>query len=165
MIVASADKIDTKHIITGIAGKKHFSVIRIEKDKMAYQQGMLHRIIEILDYHGVHAEHIPSGIDTMSIVADTSQLAGKYDIITESIKRAVNPDFMFIEDGLALISVVGRGMVRSKGTAARVFRAVADADINIRMIDQGSCELNIIIGVSKDDFEKALRAIYNEFVK
>ncbi len=165
MIVASADKIDTKHIITGIAGKKHFSVIRIEKDKMAYQQGMLHRIIEILDYHGVHAEHIPSGIDTMSIVADTSQLAGKYDIITESIKRAVNPDFMIIEDGLALISVVGRGMVRSKGTAARVFRAVADADINIRMIDQGSCELNIIVGVSRADFEKALRAIYNEFVK
>ncbi len=165
MIVASTDKHDKKHVITGLAGKKHFSVIRIEKDKMAYQQGMLHRIIEILDYHGVHAEHIPSGIDTMSIVADTEQLKGKYEIITESITRAVKPDFMIIEDGLALIAVVGRGMVRSKGTAARVFKAVANADINIRMIDQGSCELNIIVGVSTEDFEAALRAIYNEFVK
>lgn len=165
MIVASTDKHDKRRVITGLAGKKHFSVIRIEKDKMAYQQGMLHRIIEILDYHGVHAEHIPSGIDTMSIVADTAQLKGKYEIITESITRAVKPDFMVIEDGLALIAVVGRGMVRSKGTAARVFRAVANADINIRMIDQGSCELNIIVGVATEDFEKALRAIYNEFVK
>lgn len=165
MIVASTDKHDKKHVITGLAGKKHFSVIRIEKDKMAYQQGMLHRIIEILDYHGVHAEHIPSGIDTMSIVADTAQLKGKYEIITESITRAVKPDFMIIEDGLALIAVVGRGMVRSKGTAARVFKAVANAGINIRMIDQGSCELNIIVGVDANDFENALCAIYNEFVK
>ncbi len=165
MIVASTDKHDKRHVITGLAGKKHFSVIRIEKDKMAYQEGMLHRIIEILDYHGVHAEHIPSGIDTMSIVADTSQLKGKYEILTESITRAVKPDFMVIEDGLALIAVVGRGMVRSKGTAARVFKAIANADINIRMIDQGSCELNIIVGVAVEDFEAALRAIYKEFVK
>lgn len=165
MIVAETDKYDKRHIITGIAGRKQFSVIRIEKDKMAYQQGMLRRIIEILDYHGIHAEHIPSGIDTMSIVADTTQITGKYDVIYEEITRAVDPDYMIIEDGLALIAVVGRGMVRSKGTAARVFRAVAEANINIRMIDQGSCETNIIVGVDIEDFEDALCAIYNEFVK
>ena len=165
MIVASTDKYDKRHIITGIAGRKCFSVIRIEKDKMAYQKGMLHRVIEILDYNGVHAEHIPSGIDTMSIVVDTEQLKGKYEVLTETISRAVTPDYMVIEDGLALIAVVGRGMVRAKGTAARVFRAVADANINIRMIDQGSCELNIIIGVDIVDFEAALCAIYNEFIK
>ncbi len=164
MIVASTDGYDKRHIITGIAGKKHFSVIRIEKDKMAYQKSMLYRIIGILDYHGVHAEHIPSGIDTMSIVADSEQLKGKYDIITEEITRAVSPDYMIIEDDLALIAVVGRGMVRSKGTAARVFRAVAEANINIRMIDQGSCETNIIVGVDALDFEDTVNAIYNEFV-
>ena len=165
MIVAGTDVYDHDHIITGIAGKKNFSVIRIDKDRMAYQRGMLHRIVEILDYNGVHAEHIPSGIDTMSIVAHTEELAGKYDIITGSITRAVKPDYMVIEDGLALIAVVGRGMVGSPGVAARVFDALARAGINVRMMDQGACELNIIIGTAADDFEDAVRAIYAEFVK
>ncbi len=165
MIVSETSKYDKKHIITGIAGKKNFSVIRIEKDKMASQHGMLHSVVEILDYHGIHIEHIPSGIDTMSLIVDSNQLKGKQTKLVESIKRTLDPDNVVIEDGLALLAVVGRGMVRVKGIAARVFRAVADADINVRMIDQGSCELNIIIGVDADDFESALAAIYNEFVK
>lgn len=165
MIVSGTEDYDHEHIITGIAGKKNFSVIRIDKDRMAYQRGMLHRIVEILDYNNVHAEHIPSGIDTMSIVAHTEELTGKYDIITDSIKRAVNPDYMVIEDGLALIAVVGRGMVGSPGVAARVFDALAKAHINVRMMDQGACELNIIVGVAEEDFEGAVCAIYGEFVK
>lgn len=165
MIVAGTDKYDHDHIITGVAGKKNFSVIRIDKDRMAYQKGMLHRIVEILDYNGVHAEHIPSGIDTMSIVAHTEELTGKYDIITDSIRRAVNPDYISVEDDLALIAVVGRGMVGSPGVAARVFDALAKAAINVRMIDQGACEINIIVGVDDVDFEDAVRVIYHEFVR
>ncbi len=165
MIVAGTDVYDRDHVITGIAGKKDFSVIRIDKDRMAYQRGMLHRIVEILDYNGVHVEHLPSGIDTMSVVVHTNELSGKYDIITESISHAVNPDYIVIEDGLALIAVVGRGMVGSYGIASRVFEALAKAGINVRMIDQGACEINIIVGVAEQDFEAALRAIYAEFVK
>ncbi len=165
MIVAGTDVYDREHIITGIAGKKDFSVIRIDKDRMAYQRGMLHRIVEILDYNGVHVEHLPSGIDTMSVVAHTEELTGKYEILIESISHAVNPDCIVIEDGLALVAVVGRGMVGSPGVASRVFDALAKANINVRMMDQGACELNIIVGVAEYDFEAALRAIYAEFVK
>ncbi len=165
MIVAGTDNYDRIHIITGVAGKKNFSVIRIDKDRMAYQRGMLHRIVEILDYNGVHAEHIPSGIDTMSIVAHTEELTGKHDILIDSIKRAVNPDYISIEDDLALIAVVGRSMVGSPGVAARIFDALAKAAINVRMIDQGACEINIIVGVKGTDFEDAVRVIYHEFVR
>ncbi len=164
-IVAGTDIYDREHIITGVAGKKNFSVIRIDKDRMAYRRGMLHRIVEILDYNGVHAEHIPSGIDTMSIVAHTEQLTGKYDILIDSIRRAVDPDYIGIEDGLALIAVVGRSMVGSPGVAARVFDALAKASINVRMIDQGACEINIIVGVAAEDFEDSVRVIYHEFVR
>ncbi len=165
MIVPDTGKYDKAHVITGIAGKKNFSVVRIEKDKMASQRGMLHSVVEIMDYNGIHIEHIPSGIDSMTLVVNSSELKGRRQKIIESIKRATDPDNVVVEDGLALIAVVGRGMVRVKGVAARVFRAVADAGINVRMIDQGSCELNIIIGVDADDFEAALSAIYSEFVK
>ena len=165
MIVSGTDVYDRNHIITGIAGKKSFSVIRIDKERMAHQRGMLHRIVEILDYNNVHIEHLPSGIDTMSVVAHTSDVEGKHEILTDSITRAVNPDDMVIEDGLSLIAVVGRGMVGFPGIAARIFDALAGAEINVRMIDQGACELNVIVGVAEADFENAIRAIYAEFVK
>jgi aspartate kinase len=165
MIVPSTTDYPSRHIITGIAGKKGFSVIHIEKDRMAYERGVMRRVLEILECNGINVEHVPSGIDAMSVVVATSQIEDKRNYITDVIKRTISPDYVVIEDKLALIAVVGRGMVRSKGVAARIFRAVAEARINIRMIDQGSCELNIIIGVDESDFEGALCAIYNEFVK
>ena len=165
MIVAQTDKYDSDHVITGIAGKKGFSVITIEKDMMNAEIGFGRRVLEVLEEEGVSFEHLPSGIDTMSVVLSTQALEEHRDHQLNRICTKVNPDSISVEDGLALIAVVGRGMVKAKGTAARVFRAVADASVNIRMIDQGSCELNIILGVDDHDFERAMNAIYAEFVK
>ncbi|MBR7185295.1 MAG: aspartate kinase [Clostridia bacterium] len=165
MIVAQTDSYDPDHVITGIAGKKGFSVITIEKDMMNAEIGFGRRVLEVLEEEKISFEHLPSGIDTMSIVINTQEMEEHRDRLLAQICKSVNPDSISVEDGLALIAIVGRGMVKAKGTAARVFRAVADASVNIRMIDQGSCELNIIIGVEAHDFENAMRAIYAEFVK
>lgn len=164
MIVASTDKYDSEQIITGIAGKKGFSVITIEKDMMNAELGFGRRVLEELEKEGVSFEHLPSGIDTMSIVISSSAMQDKKDRVINRISLSVEPESICIEENLALIAVVGRSMVKAKGTAAKVFKAVSDADINIRMIDQGSSELNIIIGVDEKDFERTLTAIYDEFV-
>ena len=165
MIVAHATGYDTERVITGIAGKKGFSVLTIEKDLMNSEIGFGRKVLEVFEENDVSFEHLPSGIDTMSIVTSSSCLEGRRDRLMQSISRAVRPDSVFIEDGLALVAVVGRGMVKAKGTSARVCDALARADINIRIIDQGSSELNIIVGVDDDNYEAALRAIYEEFVK
>ena len=165
MIVSSADGYDKKKIITGIAGKKGFSVIHIEKDRMNSEIGFGRRVLEILEDNEISFEHLPSGIDTMSIVVQSSALEGRRERILHSLNRTVRADQVEILDGLCLLAVVGRGMVKARGTAARVFNAVSAAGVNIRMIDQGSSELNIIIGVNESDYEKALRAIFEEFVK
>ena len=165
LIVPKTDVIDTKHVITGVAGKKNFSVITLEQDMMNSAVGFGRRVLEVLERRGMVFEHLPSGIDTMSIVLSSSQLEGHRDELMNELFREVEPDCIYIEDNLALLAVVGRGMVSEKGTAARVFKAIAEADINIRMIDQGSSELNIIIGVNEDDLETAMKAIYAEFVK
>lgn len=164
MIVEKSDSYDHLRVITGIAGKHGFSVISIEKDMMNSEFGFGRRVLEVLEKEKVSFEHLPSGIDTMSIVVSTEAISDKRDRIVEKLRESVNPDSITIEDGIALIAVVGRGMKNAKGTAARVFKAIADADINIRMIDQGSSELNIIIGVGEEDFERALNSIYHEFV-
>ena len=165
MIVSKADGYDAKHVITGLAGKKGFSVIHIEKDRMNAEIGFGRRVLEILEDNDISFEHLPSGIDTMSIVVATSALEGRRERILNSITRQVKADHVEILDGLCLIAVVGRGMVKARGTAARIFDAVSDGGVNIRMIDQGSSELNIIIGVNEEDYEKALAAIFNEFIK
>ena len=165
MIVSDTRDYDTEKVITGVAGKKGFSVISIEKDMMNAEIGFGRRVLEVLEDHDVSFEHLPSGIDTMSVVLSTECMKGKRDKIVGSIKRAVRADSVVIEDGLALIAVVGRAMVKAKGTAARVFDALSNAGINIRMIDQGSSEISIIVGVEEHDFEKGLEAIYKEFVK
>ena len=126
--------------------------------------GFGRRVLEVLEDYDISFEHLPSGIDTMGVLLNTSSLEGKREKIIAAITRRVAPDSITIEDGIALVAVVGRGMVKSKGCAAKALRAVAKADINIRMIDQGSSEINIIIGVEDGDFEKAIRAIYNEFM-
>ncbi len=164
MIVAKSDNYDHQHVITGVSGKHGFSVITVEKDMMNSEYGFGRKLLEVLEKENISFEHMPSGIDTMSVVVATDTLEGRRDRLVASINQAVNPDTVSIEDGIALIAVVGRGMKNAKGTAARVFKAIADADVNIRMIDQGSCELNIIVGVGDCDFERAVNAIYHEFV-
>lgn len=165
MIVREATGSDPRHVITGIAGKKNFSVIAIEKDMMNAEIGFGRKVLEVLENYDISFEHLPSGIDTMCVIVPTEALEGKREQLLRSIGRQTHADHIEIQDGLCLIAVVGRGMVRAKGTAARVFDAVSDAGVNIRMIDQGSSELNIILGVDNDAYETALRAIYREFVK
>lgn len=165
MIVAAPEDHDSPKPITGIAGKVGFSVINIEKDMMNSELGFGRKVLEVIEKSGVSFEHLPSGIDTMSVILNTKDIQSCRDKMLNEICKAVEPETISIEDGVALIAVVGRGMVKSKGTAAKLLKACADADINIRMIDQGSSELNIIIGVDETDFLRAQKAIYNEFIK
>ncbi len=165
MIVPSATDYDSKHVITGVAGLRGFSAITVEKDRMNSEVGFIRRVLEVFEENEVSIEHVPSGIDTLSVVLETKALDKVRDRLLTRIQRSARPDSISVEDELALIAVVGRGMVKAKGTSARVFDAISNAGINIKMIDQGSSELNIIVGVAEHDFEKALEAIYNEFVK
>ena len=163
MIVASADGMEDDSVITGIAGKKGFSIISMEKDRMNAELGFGRKVLEVLERLGISFEHLPSGVDTMCIVVATAAIEGKHEQILEGICRSVNPDSVAIDDGLALVAVVGRGMVAAKGTAQRIFGAIADANINVKMIDQGSGELNIIIGVREEDYADTICAIYKAF--
>jgi len=165
MIVAQTDVVDSDRVITGIAGKRGFSVISIEKDMMNAEVGFARRVLGVLEEHGICFEHLPSGIDTMCIVLNTADIEEHRERLMNQICAAVEPDTISIEDGLALVAVVGRAMVKNPGTAAKIFNSVAKAGINIRMIDQGSSEFNVILGVNESDFENTLTAIYNTFVK
>ena len=163
MIVSRVGEEKDDAVITGIAGKKGISIISIEKDMMNAELGFGRRVLQAIEDHGISFEHLPSGVDTLSVVLHTKALEGKRESVLAAIRKAVNPDVLNIEDGYALIAVVGRRMVAAKGTAQRIFRSVADADINIKMIDQGSSEMDIIIGVRECDYENAINAIYREF--
>ena len=165
LIVAGTNEYDAQTVITGIAGKKGFSVITIEKDLMNAEIGLGRKVLDVLEDNEISFEHLPSGVDTMSVIVASSELEGRREKLIASINRICRPDSIVCEDGLALLAVVGRGMVKARGTAARVFDAISGAGVNIRMIDQGSSELNIIVGVEEKDLERALRAIYREFVK
>ncbi len=132
---------------------------------MNAELGFGRRVLQVLEEHGVSFEHFPSGIDTMTVIVGTKEIQKKRGDILAGICKSVNPENIVVEENLALIAIVGRGMVKAKGTAARIFTALAEAGVNIRMIDQGSCELNIIVGVDSNDYITALRAIYDEFVK
>ena len=152
------------YTITGIAGKKGFCSLFIEKSMMNSEIGFGRKVLQVLEKEGISFEHLPSGIDTMTLFIHQDEFAEKEQQVISGIHRAVNPDFMELESDLALIAVVGRGMRSNRGTAARIFAALAHANVNVKMIDQGSSELNIIIGVRNEDFETAIRAIYNMFV-
>ena len=165
MIVSSTNAYDPETVITGIAGKKGLSVITIEKDMMNAEIGFGRKVLEVLEDNEISFEHLPSGVDTLSVVVSTQAIDAHRERVMTAINRAVRPDSIVLEDGLALLAVVGRGMVKAKGTAARVFDAISGAGVNIRMIDQGSSELNIIVGVEEHDLEKAMSAIYHEFVR
>ena len=152
-------------VVTGIAGRKGLRLIHLEKDMMNQEIGFGLRVLQVIADMGISFEHLPSGIDTMCVVLSGADIDGKEEELITRIKEAAHPDFIAIEDALALIAAVGRGMAGTPGTASRVFQALAKEDINIRMIDQGSSELNIIVGVIEPDFEKAIRAIYAEFAE
>jgi aspartate kinase len=150
--------------ITGVAGRKGFSIIAIEKTLMNAEIGFGRRLLSVLETNGVNFEHMPSGIDTVCMVIASNELEGRTDKLVREISLQCSPDSVDVEHGIALIATVGRGMMHIPGMAARVMTALAGAGVNIRMIDQGSGELNIIVGVKEADFERAVRAIYAAFV-
>ena len=154
-----------EYVITGIAGTKGFVAVNIEKDMMNSEIGFGRKVLGVFEKNGVSFEHMPSGIDTMTIFVDQAEFEGKEQHILAGIDREVEPDSVDLESDLALIAVVGRGMKVTRGTAGRIFSALAHAKVNVKMIDQGSSELNIIIGVSNCDFEAAIKAIYDTFVQ
>ncbi len=159
----SVNKVDT--VITGVAGKKGFSVIAIEKDMMNSEVGFGRRVLEVLENYSLCFEHLPSGIDTMSVVVNDDDFLPLKENILNDIQRKTKADSITVYSGIALVAVVGRGMAGAHGTSARIFTAIAKSGVNIRMIDQGSSELNIIIGIDEEDYVKTLNAIYDEFVK
>jgi len=153
-----------KHTITGIAGKKGFSTINIEKAMMNNETGFGMKVLQVLFNNGLSFEHMPSGIDTMSITVSSDKLDPVRDKVIAELRKAVAPDHIEIEDGIALLAVVGRRMKNTRGTVARIFASMAHARINVKMIDQGSSELNVIIGVSENDLPEAIRRIYDMFI-
>ncbi len=163
MIVANTLK-KPRFIITGIAGKKDFCSINIEKAMMNAEVGFIRKVLSVLEENGMNVEHTPSGIDTLTIFIHQEELEHNEQKVLQGIQRAVSPDLIELEADLALIAVVGRGMKSARGVAGRIFSALAHNYINVKMIDQGSSEYNIIIGVRNEDFEPAIRAIYNMFV-
>ena len=154
----------SRYVITGIAGKKGFCSINIEKDMMNSEVGFGRRVLQAFEESGISFEHTPSGIDTFTVFVHQDEFMHKEQKVVASIHRLADPDSIEIESDLALIAVVGRGMKSTRGTAGRIFSALAHKDINVKMIDQGSSELNIIIGVENKDFEEAIQAIYDIFV-
>ncbi len=163
MIVESTCK-RPKYTITGIAGKRGFCTINIDKAMMNSEVGFCRRVLGVFDEYGISIEHMPSGIDTMSVIVHQDEFENFEQRVLAGIHRAVKPDSIEMESELALVAVVGRGMKANRGTAARIFAALAHARINVKMIDQGSSEFNVIIGVRESDFENAIKAIYDIFV-
>ncbi len=155
----------SKYTITGIAGKKGFVSVNIDKDMMNTEVGFGRKVLSAFEENGISFEHIPSGIDTMTVFVHQPEFEGKEQAVISAIHRLAEPDSIELEGDLALVAVVGRGMKSTRGTAGRIFSALAHANINVKMIDQGSSELNVIIGVSNADFENAIRAIYDIFVE
>lgn len=152
------------YTITGVAGKKGFCSITITRALMNSQIGFGRSVLQAFEESNISFEHMPSGIDTLSVVVHEDEFLFKEQEVVARLHRMTEPDSIEIESDLALIAVVGRGMKSQSGTAARLFAALANANVNIRMIDQGSSELNIIVGVANNDFEAAIRAIYENFV-
>lgn len=154
----------SRYVITGIAGKKGFCSVNIEKAMMNSEIGFGRKVLQAFEDNGISFEHVPSGIDTMTVFIHQDEFMDKEQKVVSAIHRLADPDSVDIEADLALIAVVGRGMKSTRGTAGRIFSALAHANVNVKMIDQGSSELNIIIGVANEDFESAIEAIYNIFV-
>lgn len=165
LITSDVDDVEEEYIIKGIAGSKDFTDITIYKEGLSTERGFVRKLAEIMEDFDITFEHIPNGIDTISVVLKNELVDGRLNEILERIQSVLSPDQIDADEDLAIIATVGHGMSYRPGTAAKLFSALARHDINIRMIDQGSSELNIIVGVKASDFEKAIEAIYSEFVK
>ena len=155
---------DENRIITGIAGNRDFTVVAIYKNMMSSERGFVRKILDILDDFDINFEHLPSGIDTVSVVMSNKAINGRLEEVLDEFRARLRPDSIDVFEDMALIATVGHGMSYRQGVSATLFEGLADAGVNIRMIEQGSSEMNIIVGVKNKDFEKAIRAIYRAFV-
>lgn len=164
MITSEPAKLEEGQIIAGITGSKDFTVITMYKALLSSERGFIRKMSGVLEDFDIPIEHIPSGVDTLSVVISNKQLGGKLEDILDEFERQLKPDHMEVSDDIALIATVGAGMSLRTGVSAKLFTALAEKKVNIRMIDQGSSEMNIIVGVENKDFEKAIRAIYGAFV-
>ncbi len=163
-IVPTSRYMPSGRIVTGIAGKKSFTVIYIEKSLMNSEIGFVRKVLSLVEAENVSVEHIPTGIDTMSLLIEDGELTElKLGRILEGIKCEVEPDIIRVMENIALIATVGHGMSSSVGTCARLFKAIAEAEISIKLIDMGSSELNIVVGVKNEDYGRCIKSIYNEF--
>ncbi len=163
--IHSTAPIDASHPVTGIAGRKGFCAVAIEKDMMNAELGFGRRVLQVFEDFGISFELLPTGIDTMTVIVESKKLMPHLDDVLERLQKDVQPDHLAVHDHLAIIATVGRGMVRNFGTAARLFTAISQQGISIRTIDQGSSELNILVGVDESDFENTVRAIYDTFIR
>ena len=154
----------TDELIVGVAGRPACSMLYIEKAMMNQERGFGRRVLETVASHEISYEHTPSGIDTMSVIIRDEELDGKGEVLLRDIERVLEPDRAELIPGLALIATVGEGMSHRVGIAARLFGALSDAKVNVRVIDQGASEINIIVGVEEEDYERAVKAIYSAFV-
>jgi len=165
-MITNKKKYDPNDVaITGIAGRKDFTVIGLQKFYMNSEVGFVKKLLTILEMYDITFEHIPSGIDTVSIVIDNEFLDGKLEKIIDKIEKNCEPDKIEVFKNIALIAIVGQSMAYTSGIAGKIFSSLGKADVNIRMIDQGSSEINIIVGIEDKDFEKAIQSIYYEFNK
>ena len=163
-IVKRPTRDNSEMVVTGIAGKKGFTSITLEKSMMNSEVGFVEKVLSVIGKHGISFEHLPSGIDTMSLVIDNEFLKdGILETLMEEMQEKVYPDRIYAHEDIALVATVGHGMAKNVGTSARLFKALSDAHINVNMIDQGSSELNIIVGVESSDCAACIQAIYNEF--
>lgn len=163
-ITAEKDSCQNGSIISGIAGKRDFTVIAIYKNMMNKEMGFVRKALMILEENHINFDHMPTGIDSLSVVIESSELHGKLDDVLEAFERQLEPDDIEVFTDVALIAVVGLGMKGVCGSAAKILSAVADAGINLRMINQSTSEISVIIGVEAPYFEKAMQVIYNDFV-
>ena len=147
--------------ITGISGKKNYSIITIAKNRMNDEIGYVRRALEIFERFEVPIEHIPSSIDSFSVVVASSHIENKMHEIISALNDAVAPDSINIANEISLIAIVGRKLQSNIGIAGKIFTALGENDINIRMIEQGADEINIIIGVDDNNFKKTIRVLYN----
>lgn len=165
MILPEIENDDSRGIITGVTGRKHFSIINVDKVRMNQDKGFHRKLMSVLEVNDIVLEHMPTSIDSVSVIVSDKSLSGKQDTLINEIKSFCNPDSVSIKSGLALITVVGRGMKNYIGVSAKLFKALADAKINVSIIVQGSSEINIIVGIDEDDYEKAIGVIYDSFSK
>ena len=165
LIMESFDDVDDGRLITGIAGKKNFSIITIAKTGMSSSVGMFRQVFEVFERHGVSIEYAPSGIDCLSLVVPSEKVAPCLYSILGELEKQLRPDNLHVTENISIVAAVGRKMVFRPGTSGRIFAALGEHGINIRMISQGPDELNIIVGVDTKDFAPAIQVLYNSFVK